>query len=172
MLFVLKKKQEPKKKKPKGNKQFVYVRAKEKTRIANTIPAPEDGTKMISTFIASDWLDPFHQDKIDRMGQFVYGSDDEGYCAEWEEFPVCDKFKAKATKLLRLYFLNEDTITRCIELYENAVFATEKVNGHGQVRKQPVEAPHTVLLFPTQKRTIQTKGYFGLRLANRPRLPA
>ncbi|KAK7005469.1 hypothetical protein R3P38DRAFT_2794652 [Favolaschia claudopus] len=70
------KKQEPKKK-AKGNKQYVYVRAKEKTRVANTIPAPEDGTKMISTFIASDWLDPFHQDKIDRMGQFVYGSDDE-----------------------------------------------------------------------------------------------
>ncbi|KAJ7737453.1 hypothetical protein DFH07DRAFT_779364 [Mycena maculata] len=75
------------KKKTKSTKQYIMVRAKSKLCPAMSIPRLDEGPKMLSCFINEAWLDKLKPATRSGLDKFVYGSEDEGYEAEWEKFP-------------------------------------------------------------------------------------
>ncbi|KAJ7728160.1 hypothetical protein DFH07DRAFT_954537 [Mycena maculata] len=85
-------------KKKKSTKQYIMVRAKSKLRPAMSIPRLDEGPKMLSCFINEAWLDQLKPDARSGLDKFVYGSEDEGYVPEWEEFPQWEKFDKKGKK--------------------------------------------------------------------------
>ncbi|KAJ7453728.1 hypothetical protein FB451DRAFT_1408613 [Mycena latifolia] len=92
------------KKKPRkttGN-QYVMVRAKKKTRPALSIPRLDGGPKMLSCFIKEAWADELSEGSRAMMAPFVYGSDDDGYKSEWEEFPHWEKVEKVTKKGMRV----------------------------------------------------------------------